>query len=93
MDKWGKNDQQKAFKRSSDIEVSKRFKEAIERAAIMHLNAGHMDEYMIAMNTLNKIDTVNAIQEQQDALTDKVEAQATRLEGLIDGLGGTGKEE
>ena len=85
MDKWGKNDQQKAFKRSSDIEVSKKFKEAIERAAIMHLNAGHMDEYMIAMNTLNKIDTVNALQHQQDMTADKVDK-------LIDSLGGTVEE-
>tara|TARA_R100001129_G_scaffold42513_1_gene29221 strand:- start:88 stop:345 length:258 start_codon:yes stop_codon:yes gene_type:complete len=85
MDKWTKQDNGKAFKRATDIEVSSKFKEQVEKAAIMHLHAGHMNEYMIAMNTLQKIDTVNALQEQADRTADKVDK-------LINSLGGTAEE-
>ena len=79
MDKYSKSQLARNFNRSSDIEVSDRFKEQLEEKAIAHLAAGNMTEYMVCMTSLGKIETMNALNDKVDATSDAVAKLAKQL--------------
>ena len=80
MDRYTKSNISRGFNRSTDIEVSKELRANIERAASLHLLAGNMTQYMLAMNSLAKIDTqaslIQDVNDLKDAVT-KIAASTT----------------
>ena len=72
MDRYTKSNISRGFNRSSDIEVSKQLRDNIERAASLHLLAGNMTQYMLAMNSLAKIDTQASLIQDVNDLKDAV---------------------
>tara|TARA_X000001382_G_scaffold41572_1_gene27963 strand:- start:1096 stop:1371 length:276 start_codon:yes stop_codon:yes gene_type:complete len=72
MDKWSKQDVSKGFKRIEGVEVSPELKANIEKAASLHLLAGNMTQYMLAMNSLAKIDSQASLNNAVVALANKV---------------------
>ena len=77
MDRYTKSNISRGFNRSSDIEVSKQLRDNIERAASLHLLAGNMTQYMLAMNSLAKIDTQASLIQDVNDLKDAVNKIAT----------------
>ena len=77
MDRYTKSNICRGFNRSSDIEVSKELRSNIERAASLHLLAGNMTQYMLAMNSLAKIDTQASLIQDVNDLKDAVNKIAT----------------
>ena len=74
MDRWSKQDVSKSFKRAEGIEVSEDLRKNIEKAASLHLLAGNMTQYMVAMNSLAKLDTQATLTKALITLSDKVDA-------------------
>ena len=74
--KWSSG---KDFKRASDVKVSEGFRDKIENIATCHLTAGNTDEYIIAFNTLSKIDSAKNI---EDALTTVLQQNAALMAKL-----------
>ena len=72
MDRYTKSNISRGFIRSNDIEVSKELRSNIERAASLHLLAGNMTQYMLAMNSLAKIDTQASLIQDVNDLKDAV---------------------
>mgnify|MGYP003114680189 FL=1 len=72
MNKWDKSDVSKGFKRIEGVEVSPQLKANIEKAASLHLLAGNMHQYMLAMNSLAKIDSQASLTNAVVNLADKV---------------------
>ena len=72
MDRYTKSNISRGFNRSNDIEVSKELRSNIERAASLHLLAGNMTQYMLAMNSLAKIDTQASLIQDVNDLKDAV---------------------
>ena len=79
MDRYSKSQLARNFNRSSDIEVSDKFKERLEEKAIAHLGAGNMVEYMVCMTSLGKIETMNALNDKVDATSDAVAKLAKHI--------------
>ena len=77
MDRYTKSNISRGFNRSNDIEVSKELRSNIERAASLHLLAGNMTQYMLAMNSLAKIDTQASLIQDVNDLKDAVNKIAT----------------
>ena len=69
MDRNQKWQQGQAFKRSSDVDVSKETKEAIEKIAVAHLAVGNTDEFMLGINTLTKLQTSAALADSLDKIS------------------------
>ena len=82
MDKYSKSQLARNFNRSSDIEVSDRFKEQLEEKAIAHLAAGNMTEYMVCMTSLGKIETMNALNAKVDDTSATVKKLAKAVADL-----------
>ena len=55
MNKFDKSKQYQQFGRSSDIEVSKGFVTKLESLALSAFVSGNMDAYVLAMNSLTKL--------------------------------------
>ena len=72
-DKWQNNQD---YKRAGDINLSEEQRKAIGDLAIAHLAGGNSDMFKLAMSSLAKIDT-------QQAITDQLATIATKL-GQLD---------
>tara|TARA_R110002012_G_C11471506_1_gene594013 strand:+ start:605 stop:853 length:249 start_codon:yes stop_codon:yes gene_type:complete len=70
MDRNTKWQQGQQFKRASDVDVSKETKDNIEKIAVAHLAVGNTDEFMLGINTLNKLQTSAQLGEVLGKLTD-----------------------
>lgn len=68
-DKWQNNQD---YKRASDVSLSKEQKKAIGDLAIAHLAGGNSDMFKLAMSSLAKIDTQQAITEQLATIATKL---------------------
>ena len=67
------------FKRNQDIEVKQEDKDTITKIAIAHLAVGNTNEFMLAMNSLSKL---QANQELTDKL-DKLESVMSLVAGKV----------
>ena len=67
------------FKRNQDIEVKQEDKDTITKIAIAHLAVGNTNEFMLAMNSLGKL---QANQELTDNL-DKLESVMSLVAGKV----------
>ena len=67
------------FKRNQDIEVKQEDKDTITKIAIAHLAVGNTNEFMLAMNSLGKL---QANQELTDKL-DKLESVMSLVAGKV----------
>jgi hypothetical protein len=67
------------FKRNQDIEVKQEDKDTITKIAIAHLAVGNTNEFMLAMNSLSKL---QANQELTDKL-DKLETVMSLVAGKV----------
>ena len=65
------------FKRNQDIEVKQEDKDTITKIAIAHLAVGNTNEFMLAMNSLGKL-------QANQELTDKLDKLETVM-GLVAG--------
>ena len=79
MDRNLKYQSGRSFNRASDVKVSEDFRNKIETIATCHLTAGNTDEYIVAFNTLSKIDSAKNI---QDALTTVLQQNAALMAQL-----------
>ena len=77
MNRYDKSKITQSFNRSSEIAVSDELRTRLERIAVLHLTAGNMTEYMVAMNSLSKLDTSVALSDAITKLADKVDAMDT----------------
>ena len=79
MDRNLKYQSGRSFNRASDVKVSEDFRNKIETIATCHLTAGNTDEYIVAFNTLSKIDSAKNI---DDALTTVLQQNAALMAQL-----------
>ena len=79
MDRNLKYQSGRSFNRASDVKVSEDFRNKIETIATCHLTAGNTDEYIVAFNTLSKIDSPKNI---EAALTTVLQQNAALMAQL-----------
>jgi hypothetical protein len=68
MDRNSKWQNNQAFKRTSDLPISRDNVDTITKIGIAHLAAGNTDEFILVMNALGKFQTQNETGELKDLL-------------------------
>ena len=69
----------RSFNRAMDVKFSEWFRDKIETIATCHLTAGNTDEYIVAFNTLSKIDSAKNI---EDALATVLKQNSALMQQL-----------
>ena len=57
------------FRRTNDIDIKQEDKDAIVKIGIGHLAVGNINEFMLAMTTLSKIETTADLSNKLDQVT------------------------
>ena len=73
MNKFDRSKQYQQFGRSSDIEVSKGFVTKLESLALSAFVSGNMDAYVLAMNSLTKLQAAQDMSAGIAAIGDKLD--------------------
>ena len=77
-----------AFRRTNDIDIKQEDKDAIVKIGIGHLAVGNINEFMLAMTTLSKIETTADLSNRLDQVTQILNGLVNNKQSLTDGTSG-----